>query len=30
MGEEAVMKFLFELKERLIREGVDPCVSSTD
>ncbi|MFJ4247956.1 hypothetical protein SAMN04488483_1528 [Pseudomonas helmanticensis] len=30
MGEEAVMKFLFELQERLIREGVDPFVSNTD
>jgi hypothetical protein len=30
MGEEAVMKFLFELQERLIREGVDPYVSNTD
>lgn len=30
MGEEAVMKFLFELQERLIREGVDPYVSNID
>ncbi|MFJ2319379.1 hypothetical protein [Pseudomonas sp. NPDC087817] len=30
MGEEAVMKLLFELQERLIREGVDPYVSNTD
>jgi hypothetical protein len=30
MGEEAVMKLLFELQERLTREGVDPYVSNTD
>nr|WP_315447757.1 hypothetical protein [uncultured Pseudomonas sp.] len=30
MGEEAVMKLLFELQERLIREGVDPYVSNIE
>ncbi|MBK5374403.1 hypothetical protein JFT81_07130 [Pseudomonas sp. TH43] len=30
MGEEAVIKFLFELQERLIREGVDPYFSNIE